>query len=262
MDEQGIDIKYGAIELLNYLKDKGICRALATANNKNRAERLLAQFADESCEYGFNKMQQPYIELNLDDQNRKEFIMIPSMVSYAASSALLPDVRKSYHGECEVLASILDFDYLWNEIRVQGGAYGCGTSISSNGSRNASSYRDPNPFHSLEVFRHQKEFIEEFLEDDVDLEPYIIGAYATTDPLVHVRQKAERKDQDYFLGFQPEDRTRFQQELLSTTKENLQKLRPVLSIEEGSYASCVIGSSEVLETLDEEEKKEWKVIEL
>lgn len=147
-------------------------------------------------------------------------------------------MRDDYCGQYEVLANIMNLEYLWSNIRVQGGAYGCGSYILKNGGFGFSSYRDPNPENSLAVFENSYKLVDSIPES---IESYIIGAYAANTPLLNTNRLAAMADDDYFTGITREERKRLLQQILSTTSESLRELVKKLEPVEGKYASCIIG---------------------
>ena len=66
----------------------------------------------------------------------------------------LENINESFKGSAVVLTQIVNYDYLWAEIRVKGGAYGCGLSIGRNNNVSLGSYRDPNVKNTYEVFNN------------------------------------------------------------------------------------------------------------
>ena len=145
--------------------------SITVPENRNQADILTSLFSSNNeipCE---NQL----MTIVPDGKCEAEHITVPSIVSYAASAGLLPNLRDDYCGQYEVLANIMNLEYLWSNIRVQGGAYGCGSYILKNGGFGFSSYRDPNPENSLVVFENSYKLVDSIPES---IESYIIGAYA------------------------------------------------------------------------------------
>lgn len=132
----------------------------------------------------------------------------------------------------------MNYAHLWSKIRVQGGAYGCGSYVSRNGKFGFSSYRDPHPEDSLMVFENGYK-IADSIPDSI--ENYIISAYAANTALVNLRRLAELADIGYINGITKEERSLFLQQILHTTTESLKELALKLKPVEGKYASCIIG---------------------
>ena len=181
-------------------------------------------------------------ELPLCPLQDTELIEIPGQVGFAATACMNPDGSLAYSGTMDVLSNALDFDYLWKNIRIKGGAYGCNNFFSTNGLICFSSYRDPAPENSIGIFEKTMEFIRSFAEEDGALDAYIIGAVSNTEPLMHPRQRMAKADTDYFTGVRPGDRERWKAEMLSATREKIAELACVFDRSKAVYSSCIFGS--------------------
>lgn len=210
-----------------------------TAPKLDDTVELASSMFDKSDEDHRENVHDPFTTYVPDGICDFEHISVPSMVGYAASTGLLPNLGADYCGAFEVLANILDYDYLWTKIRVFGGAYGCGSHISRNGSFGFYSFRDPSANKSLEVFADSHK-IKNSLPDAID--NYIIGAYAANAPLLHLRKLADIADGDYFSGISKDDRMRILTEILGTTRDSLISLVDKLKPVEGKYTTCIISA--------------------
>lgn len=177
-------------------------------------------------------------------------IMIPSQVSYSASAYDLAELGLHSEGSLAVLSNILSYAYLWNEVRVKGGAYGTGVSSNRSGSLICYSYRDPSPVRSLDIYRSIPEFIERFSTDDADLEGFIISTIASVDPLISAAARGRAADDFWFSGHTDEARIRIRSEILSTEPKDLRRWTEAFRKlgEVGSF--CIVGPSSALESCD------------
>lgn len=173
-------------------------------------------------------------------------IIAPTQVSYIAMSSSID--REKYMGHMSVLGHILTYEYLWNEIRVKRGAYGTGFSAGNTGIISSYSYRDPSPATSIETVRNAYKFIEPFTLEHEDLSTYIIGTLAHGSPLQSPASKIRSADRLYFMGITYEDRQNNRNRILSTTVEDLRKMKDALkkALEEAPFA--VVGPKEALES--------------
>lgn len=187
-----------------------------------------------------------FMKASVSDKPRNEIIKIPSGVSYAASSNNLTRYGKPYSGSMRVLSSILSYEYLWNEVRVKGGAYGCGCRVGATGSVGFYSYRDPSPLSSISVFLKSDEFIRSFLENGGEIENYIISSIAATEPLESLREQGQTADADAFCGITPNDRNRIRSEMLNTTEDELLALCNILKTMTDDSAICIVGNADSL----------------
>ena len=167
-----------------------------------------------------------------------EGIAIPSQVSYAVMMARdsLP-----FSGAALVAQKILSLEYLWNAIRVQGGAYGAGFAIRLNGSFFTYSFRDPDAARSLGCYRGSADFLRKFAEETPDLTKYIIGAVAAYEPLLSPRAKGAFATSAYLQGITCEDRVRTRREMIATTPKDLAAIADRIEEAEKHAALCVVG---------------------
>lgn len=187
-----------------------------------------------------------FLKALANGERKKEIIKIPSGVSYAASANNIYRCGKPYSGSMRVLSSILSYEYLWNEVRVKGGAYGCGCRVGATGNVGFYSYRDPSPLASISVFRNSDEFIRAFIENGGEIENYIISSIAATEPLEALREQGQTADADAFCGITAEDRSRIRGEMLHTTEDELLALCEILRTMNEDNALCIFGNADSL----------------
>lgn len=176
---------------------------------------------------------------------------IPAPIGFAAKASNIKNRGGSFTGSTYVLANILRFSYLWNEIRVQGGAYGCGFTGNSNGDMFFHTYRDPQPCRSLDVFDKSAEFIRNFCQETEDLTPMILGAFSSADPLLNTQRRIEIAERRFFNGTTYADVCRINQELVETTKEDLLALTEALEQVTKDNAVCVVAGQPLLDACGE-----------
>ncbi|MDE6111707.1 MAG: hypothetical protein K2F65_07310, partial [Eubacterium sp.] len=107
-------------------------------------------------------------------------IRIPAQIAFAVKGYHLSCADVKMNGSLRIASNILTLDYLWNIVRVQGGAYGAGCPVGRNGSIVCYSYRDPSPARSLQVYDSLSKYICGFCKSDDDLNKFIISAVAAT----------------------------------------------------------------------------------
>ena len=156
------------------------------------------------------------MEFRLETE-QSQGIVIPSGVGYAAAN--LPDnhIDKSI---TRVAFRILSLEYLWNEIRVRGGAYGAGAII-SNGLQTFYTYRDPSPAKSVEVFREAADFLRVYCTGQPQTEQYIISTIASLEPLRTDADNGAVADRMYFCGITDEKRKANRERMLAVTPDDL-----------------------------------------
>ena len=194
------------------------------------------------------------LQTELEPAGVPEAILIPAPVSYAAACSSLNQFGKRYNGRFNILSSILSYGYLWSEIRVRGGAYGCGFFASEGGSLGFYSYRDPSPLRSVEVYRNTAQFLKEYVESDEPVDSYIISSVGQYEKLRTPRQKGIDADLAWMIGKSREDVVQIRKEMLNLKKEDLLEDCELFGDAFDRYAICVVCGEEQLSN-----QEGWKV---
>ena len=181
----------------------------------------------------------------------QEGIAIPAQISYAVMGSNLFLHDRQYSGSFPVLQNILNFHYLWNEIRVQGGAYGCGFVARDSGDVAIYTYRDPQPNRSLGVMRRAADFVRTFCAADPDLTGPILSSVSAFDPLRNSEEKIAAAETRRFRGITEETAIARYQALLHTTPEALLSLCGALEDLANDNLVCVAGGTNLLDTCKE-----------
>ena len=183
---------------------------------------------------------------------KKLGIRIPAQVSYAGLGCHLEACGAHYRGTAQLLSTVLSLSYLWNAVRVQGGAYGAGMRVTRSGGLSCYSYRDPSPAKTLETCRNMADFLKEFRDSGEKLDKFIISTIANTEPLVSPRQMGNMADGQWFAGVTTEDALRERKELLEADWDGLLSWCGVLDQIREKGAVCVVGHSEALNACEAE----------
>ena len=178
---------------------------------------------------------------------RREGIVIPADVSFAALGGNLLPYDGRYSGSLRVLARIVSLAYLWNAIRVQGGAYGTGLSFGDSGNACFYSYRDPSAVRSLGCYRRSEDFVRQFCAAQPDLTGFIIGAVAESEPLLLPHKQGKAADGLYLKGVRYADRCLTRREMLSVTADTLSEPARSLGALSQAGSVCVVGSRPQIE---------------
>lgn len=171
----------------------------------------------------------------------KNLIKIPAAVSYAAAANNMKAVGASYHGAWRVLTKIVSLEYLWQEVRVKGGAYGCNMRVSGSGNIDFSSYRDPAGAKTYEVYAKTGDFIREFAPGKT-YDSYIISTLADMEPLLTPKHEGTLSDHEYLIGVKYEMRCKRRLEMINTTEEQLLECADVLDKLWESERYCLVTS--------------------
>ncbi len=176
---------------------------------------------------------------------RKEGIAVPANISYAAKASMLGDkVRKI--GTMSVLSNILSYDYLWNNVRVKGGAYGCGFRSGANRTGGFYSYRDPSPANTLRIFEETPQYLKDFIARSSDIENYIVGTTGDIDPYMSLRASILSSDMECLMGYTYEDKCEILTQILTTTVKDIEEAIPCFETVNQEDNVCVIGNKAAL----------------
>ncbi len=179
--------------------------------------------------------------------HKREGIIVPANISFAAKGSDVSELANDNLGTMYVISNILSYDYLWNNIRVKGGAYGCGFSCRMNKAARFYSYRDPNPANSLRIYANTPEYMKEFCASNDNVEKYIVGTTGDFDPLMTARASAKMSDLDYFCGISYEDRCGILTGILNTQISDVIATVPLFEKVNADDNVCVIGNKEAIE---------------
>ncbi|MBQ9329017.1 MAG: insulinase family protein [Solobacterium sp.] len=190
--------------------------------------------------------------------NQGEGIQVPAQISYTAAGNNLQSYGAEYSGAVRTVAQILTYGYLWNEIRVKGGAYGTGFAVSPSGNVSCWSYRDPSARQSLETFKGAADYIESLADEESDLTSYIIGTISSAEPLLSPGAKIRSADARWFSGITYEARAELRKQILETDNDALRQIAGALRNALNDAITCVVGSAETLDACEVQEKKTLK----
>lgn len=178
---------------------------------------------------------------------RNEAFIVPTDVCYAAQGFDRRATGAPYSGTWQVAARALSYDYLWNEVRVKGGAYGAGFQAVRTGTSRFYSYRDPHLDETLARFAGAPSWLESFAPTRDEMEGYIVSTVAGFDTPLKARALARRQDGDFFGGRTRESRLTTRGEMMTTDTAGLRALAPTLADMLGRRAICVFGNRDILE---------------
>ena len=144
-------------------------------------------------------------------------------------------------------AKALSFDYLWNEVRVKGGAYGAGFQAARTGSLRFYSYRDPHLDETLARFAGASEWLAGFAPDPDEMDGYVVSTVAGFDTPLKARMLVRRQDGDYFGGRTPESRLQTREEMIEADVQAVRALAAPVADAVKANAVCVFGNRDIIE---------------
>lgn len=181
------------------------------------------------------------------DRPYRQGYRVPAQVGFAVRGYHLSPDQLPLHGSLYLLANILTYSWLWNQVRVQGGAYGCGFQVDRFGNLFSYSYRDPSPARTLGVDAGASAFLREFLRGDEALDKFIISTLNDLNPLLPPRDKGVIADMRILSGYTREEAERVRKQILHTSPADLEKAAGLLDTFAEQGAVCVVAPGELLE---------------
>ena len=188
--------------------------------------------------------------------NRNEGFMTSSQVNYVARCGSFKD-RYEYTGALKILKVILSYDYLWINLRVKGGAYGCMSGFGRSGEGYLVSYRDPNLKESNRIYEGIPDYLEHFEVDERDMTKYVIGTISDLDIPYPPSSKGSRGLSAYLSGVTPEMMREERNQILDASQEDIRKLAGLVRAVLDTGSICTIGNKDKVKA-DEELFKEVK----
>jgi hypothetical protein len=181
-----------------------------------------------------------------EPRDRHEAFVVPCDISFAAMGADRRTFPSPYSGAWLVLSRVLSYDYLWNTVRVQGGAYGVSFKTSRAGSSYFASYRDPNLDATLARFKEAGAWVEDFNPAKDVMDGYIVSSVAGIDTPIKPRMMLRRQDSMYFTHFSQEERDALRAQVVATTAADVRALAPALNALAGQDHICCLGNADII----------------
>ncbi len=176
-----------------------------------------------------------------------EAFIIPSDICFVARAGDARQYGIAADGAWSVAANALTFDYLWNEIRVKGGAYGCGFRAMAEGRFSFHTYRDPAVDPSLERITKAGAWLADFNPDPVAFEGYVVSSVSSFDTPVKPYNLARRQDGRFFAHRPADWSERLRAGMLDATPEKLRSFAAEVTRVGAEAPACVFGGRELLE---------------
>ncbi len=174
---------------------------------------------------------------------KREGLITPGQVQYVAQAGIF---QTPYRGSMLVARQILGLDYLWNRLRVQGGAYGASAGFTRLGILYFASYEDPNLSATLREYQGVADYLENFRADEQELEKFIIGTVGALDTPLTPALRIQIGILRARTGQTKERIQQIRDEVLSTRSEDIRLLADTVREALGHSSVCVVGSKEML----------------
>ena len=209
----------------------------AYGNAKPSLEKVIA---------GFNKMSAVGNQAEVHFNTAKEAFIDASQIQYVAKTGDFICEGYEYTGALRLLRVILSYDYLWINVRVKGGAYGCMNTFLRSGESYFVSYRDPNLSDTLDVYDRIPEYIRSFSPDERDMTKYIIGTFSALDTPMNPEAKGSRSLSAYLEGITYEQIQKERNEILNAQPEDIRRLADLVEAVLKKDSICVIGNENMI----------------
>ncbi len=190
--------------------------------------------------------------INLNKVNKKA-IIIPSEVSYNVVANDLSKYETSYKGYMSLISHICTYDYLWNNVRVKGGAYGTSMSVTKKNLMALTSYRDPNVNNTYKTYEELPSYLKSFNVDENDFKNYIIGCLGGFDAPLSPSQQAVLGDMLFFTKTSKKDRENTKKEIINASIEDIHAFGDIASKAINEGAKVTIGNKDKIAEYDFDE---------
>lgn len=178
--------------------------------------------------------------------DRHEAFVIPSDICFAARACDPRRLRLDVTGAWAVAANALSYDYLWNEIRVKGGAYGCGFRAAGERQTAFYTYRDPAIDPSIERAERAGAWLGRFEPDEAAFEGFIVSCVSGMDAPVKPYALTKRRNTTYLAGLDPHAREERRAQMLAATPGELRSLGTDVTRIAAESPTCVFGGRDVI----------------
>jgi len=180
--------------------------------------------------------------MKLVPEKKNEGFITPGQVQYVCCAGNFRDAGFDYTGAYEVLRTAMSYGYLWNQVRVLGGAYGAALMALENGRMAFYSWRDPHLSRTMQVYEDAVEYIANFEADEAEMTKYVIGTMSNVDMPRNPRMEGERGMTAYLTGRTFESVQRHRDEILTITVEDVRALAEGVKAMLSQNCCCTVGS--------------------
>lgn len=242
---------------LIFTRNKMLVSITADEEGYRRFKEAFPSFLSGLEEKPDSKLYDAYEKVELVPICKNEGFKAAMQVQYVARAGNFMKAGFDYTGALRVLKTILSYDYLWNNVRVKGGAYGCMCGFSGvDGDAYFTSYRDPNLAETNQVYEKVVDYIKNFTADEREMTKYIIGTFSSLDTPLTPQSKGSRSLSMYLADITEAELQKERDEILKVTQEDIRSLHRLVKSVLDAGNICVIGN----ESKVEENKELFKTV--
>lgn len=175
-----------------------------------------------------------------------EFFTIPADVSYASCGydlRVFKDGKYLYNGAFMVASNMISLEYLWNEIRVKGGAYGAGMGIIPKGSLRYYSYRDPNFLNSYKQYKLSGNWLKDTHPNQKIIDGYIISSVAKIDAPKYAKSIMSLQENNYFSEISQDYRKQYRDQAMHSNQKSIEGAADIINKMASCAKKCTLGSA-------------------
>ncbi|MBQ5431537.1 MAG: insulinase family protein [Lachnospiraceae bacterium] len=205
---------------------------------KTASMQLIRDYMSEGLAKLYPDHKEEVPALDLGRHPRREAIKTSAAVNYIGRVGDFAARDFAYSGAMKILRVILSYDYLWINIRVKGGAYGCGSNFLRSGIATFTTYRDPNLSASNEVFEKIPEYLRNFDVSKRDMTKYVIGAISNMDTPLTPASVGQRDLTSVLTGVSYDKLQKEREEVLDADVEDIRALAD--PIEAALKDNCIV----------------------
>ena len=225
------------IKLFDYISDEDAYDSFA---------KEVARFIEEAPDRHYDSVTYDFKPARISEGYKTS-----AKVQYVAKVGSYKDANLPYTGALKVLKTIMGYDYLWNQVRVVGGAYGCFGTFSRTGKISFGSYRDPNLKRTLDIYDAAADYLDNFDVSKRDMTKYILGTVSDLDFPLSPSAKGVRSRDAYHCNDSIEKIQKERDEILGCTSEDIRALAAYIRKMKENSSICVLGGEE---EIDKEKK--------
>lgn len=254
-DEEKENLKAGCRALLQRVFTKENLILSCTCNKEGLAalDRVLGGFMESLAGYqsvSSAGTEEPIAILQsypVNPQQRNEGLMTPAEIQYVAVAGSFEEMGDVNYGALRVVRHMLNYGYLWNEVRVKGGAYGVFCQFNHDKEGFFASYRDPKLSETIDIYKEAAAFLEDYEAEEREILKTVIGTISGMDTPLTPAMKGRRSMTAYLTGTPVEMLQQERDQVLACSCEDIRKTASVIDAVTGAGNLCVIGNEQHLQ---------------
>ena len=217
---------------------------LVSIGSSEKRYKEMSEQLNDSILKNIRKGSKIEYKYNFEMKKNNEALVNSSKVQYVAKGCNFKAKGYEYSAKLQVLKSIANYDYLWNSVRVKGGAYGVFIMFKRNGNMYISSYRDPNLIETIRNYDNLYEYIQNFNATDREMTKYILGTISNMDTPLTNSMILNREATMYFTNVDYEILQKEREEILNTKVEDIKSFSKLIEECMKENYICVVGNKE------------------